>query len=161
MRACLDLCWTKCMLLFSGHTCCVFLGASVCYCQGPRAVGCLQHQRECLLSGCGALTCGFLVEMTAAGFCICLFLPIFFVMNSVKIWFVTYKGGVCSFTVLLTGARRVSGNPDTPWKDILNLYDTVITRWDAEVVLRAQSRTKSFHPCLWALDRRPAGCCCY
>lgn len=37
-------------------------------------------------------------------------------------------GGFRSFAMLLTAARRVLGNPDAPWKDILSLFYTVITR---------------------------------
>lgn len=123
-----DLCCTKCMLLFHVTPVVSSLEHLFVSVKGPRAVGCPQCRRECLLSGWGALTCGFLVEMTAAGFCTfvsshLLFHDEFSQGRICYIW-----GGFRSFTVLLTAARRVLGNPDAPWKDILSLFYTVITR---------------------------------
>lgn len=155
-----DLCCTKCMLLFSHHTCCVFLGASVHYCQGTLGSWLPPMPKRMSFIRLGGINMWFSCGDDSSRFLHMFVSSHLLFHDEFSLGLTCYIRGVWSFTVLLTAARRVLGNLDTPGKDILNLFYTVITRQHAKVVHKAQSRSKSFHPCLWALDSRPAGCCC-
>lgn len=124
-----DLCWTKCMLLFSCHTCCVFLGASVHYCQGTPGSWLSTVPKGISFIRLGGINMWFSCRDDSSRFLHMFVSSHLLFHDEFSQGLMCYIcGGARSCAVLLTAARRVLGNPDTPWKDILSSFYTVITR---------------------------------